>query len=145
MFSYSVKYVCGQNAPPPSAPAPTCSPVRQRIYATEINIHNFNRTPAEVEKRVLQLVQNDKPVGREPESVQAKAFDRILLKPETATMDDCCRFAEKLQFNPAHLNIGFLEILSNVELNVVAVYTATDLKSNSIAIELETINARKLG
>ena len=144
MFSYSVKYVCGQNAPPASAPAPTCSPVRQGIYATEINIHNFNRTPAEVEKRVLQLVQNDKPVGREPESVPAKAFDRIVLKPETATMDDCCRFADKLQFNPAHLNIGFLEIVSNVELNVVAVYTATDLKSNSIAIEVETINARKL-
>ncbi len=35
MFSYSVKYVCGQNAPPASAPAPTCSPVRQGVYATE--------------------------------------------------------------------------------------------------------------
>jgi len=141
MFSYSVKYICGQTAP---ATAQPCSPVRPGIYATEINIHNFNHTAAQVSKRVLQIVQNDAPVGREPGFAKVAQFDQITLPPDTATMDDCCRFAEKLQFNPAHLNIGFLQIVSNVELNVVAVYTATDLKSASISIEVETITARQV-
>ncbi len=141
MFSYSVKYICGQNQPASTQP---CSPVRQGIYATEINIHNFNHGPAQIVKRVLQVVQNDAPVGREPGIAPAKQFDQITLPPDTATMDDCCHFADKLQFNPAHLNIGFLEIVSNVELNVVAVYTATDLKSASISIDVVTVGVRQV-
>lgn len=35
-----------------------------------------------------------------------------------------------------------MEIVSNVELNVTAVYTASDLKSNSLSIDVETINSR---
>jgi hypothetical protein len=142
MFSYSVKFVCGQNGV--ATPAQNCSPVRQGIYATEINIHNFNRDQqAQIEKRVLLLVSNDAPVGREPHQVQAKVFDKIVLPPDSATMDDCCRFIEMLHFNPAQLNIGFLELVSTVELNVTAVYTATDVKSASISIDVETIDARK--
>ncbi len=96
--SATVSNTCADRMRPPRRHR--LQPARRfaRVFTPpKINMHNFNRTPAEVEKRVLQLVQNDKPVGREPESVSAKAFDRIVLKPETATMDDCCRFAEKLR------------------------------------------------
>src|SRR5437868_1279943 len=128
MFSYSVKFVCGMQKELPAGQS--CSPVRQGIYATEINIHNFNRDQeARIEKRALLLVQNDEPKGREPHFVKAQAFDKILLPPDTATMDDCCRLDELLKLSPARLNIGFLEIVSSVELNVTVVYTATDLKS----------------
>ncbi len=141
MFSYSVKFICGQNA----QTTQPCTPVRQGIYATEINSHNFHRDQtAQIDKRVLLVVQNDAPVGREPRVAQAKHFDAIALPPDSATMDDCCHFAEKLQFNPAQLNIGFLELVSTVELNVVAVYTATDLKSGGISIEVETIGVRQI-
>ena len=144
MFSYSVKYVCGTQTATATTPQP-CSPVRQGLYATEINLHNFNRVQAKLTKRVLQLVQNDNPAGREPRFVTATPFDEILLPPDSATMDDCCRLAERLQFNPARLNIGFLEIVSSVELNVVAVYTATDLKSASISIDVEPVSGRQIG
>lgn len=143
MFSYSVKFICGvQHASPE---VQSCMVVRQGAYATEINIHNFNRDEeAQVEKRALLLVHNDSPVGREPRIAKAQPFDRIALPPDTATMDDCCVFAEKLKIAPDRLSVGFLEIVSTVELNVVAVYTATDLKAVSISIEVETINARKI-
>jgi hypothetical protein len=59
-------------------------------------------------------------------------------------MDDCCGLIEKLKLTPGSLNVGFLELVSNVELNAVAVYTATDLKSASVSIDVETISARRL-
>ena len=37
------------------------------------------------------------------------------------------------------LTIGFLEIVSNVQLNVTAVYTASDLKSNGLSIDVQNI------
>jgi hypothetical protein len=143
MFSYSVKFVCGmQNLPTDKQ---NCSSVRPGSYATEINIHNFNpREEAKIEKRVLLLIRNDLPVGREPKFSRAEPFDTIGLPVESATMDDCCGIVQKLKLIPGHLNVGFLELLSSVELNVVAVYTATDLKAASIAIDVETITARKV-
>jgi hypothetical protein len=142
MFIYSVKFICGvQNAPHDRQ---LCTSVRQGAYATEINIHNFNRDQAEIEKRVLLLIHNDEPVGREPQVAKAKRFDKIVLPQDTATMDDCCVLTEKLKLTPGSLNVGFLELVSNVELNVVAVYTATDLKSASVSIDVETISARRL-
>ena len=143
MFSYSVKFICGvQNASPEKQP---CTVVRQGVYATEINIHNFNRREeAKIEKRALLLVHNDSPVGREPRIAKPQPFDEITLPPDTATMDDCCGFAEKLQITPGRITVGFLELVSNVELNVVAVYTATDLKAVGISIEVETIHARQI-
>jgi hypothetical protein len=143
MFSYSVKFICGvQNAPTEKQ---SCSVVRQGAYATEINIHNFNRREeAKIEKRALLLVHNDSPVGREPRFAKPQPFAEITLPPDTATMDDCCGFAEKLKLTPGQITIGFLEIVSNVELNVVAVYTATDLKAVGISIEVETIQARQI-
>jgi hypothetical protein len=144
MFVYSVKFVCGtQNPPPPNGPK--CSPVRQGLYATEINIHNFNRDKeAVITKTALVLVHNDAPEGREPKFVKPQPFDKIVLPPQTATMDDCCRLGEKLTFTPGRLNIGFLEIASSVELDITAVYTATDLQSTSIAIDVERVTGRQL-
>ena len=143
MFSYSVKFICGvQNAPLDKQP---CTVVREGAYATEINIHNFNRDEeAKIEKRALLLVHNDSPVGREPRIAKPQPFDKIILPPDTATMDDCCGIAEKLQIMPGRLTVGFLELVSNAELNVVAVYTASDLKGVGISIEVETINARRI-
>jgi hypothetical protein len=145
MFSYSVKFVCGSQGAT-AATQVTCSPVRQGIYATEINIHNFQRDKeAVIEKRAIVLVHNGDAVGREPKFVKAQPFDKIALPPDSGTMDDCCRLGEKLQFAAGRLNIGFLEILSSVELNVTAVYTATDLKSASISMDVESVAGRQIG
>jgi hypothetical protein len=139
-FSYTVKFVCGVNRT-----ERPCTTVRQGIYATDINIHNFDRRrKAKIEKSALLLVRKNQPVGREPAIVKTEPFDRIVLPPRTATMDDCCRLNEKLQLSDAALNVGFLELVSDIELNVTVVYTATDLSSRSIAIDVETVAARQV-
>jgi hypothetical protein len=145
-FVYSVKFICGtQNPPTTSNP---CTPVRQGIYSTEVNIHNFHPVgtpPAVITKLALLLVHNDAPVGREPRfAPAAPPFANITLQPGTATMDDCCSLLGPLNLSLAQLNIGFLVLQSTVSLNVAAVYTATDLHSGSISIDVQSINERQV-
>ena len=61
-------------------------------------------------------------------------------------MDDCCRISELLYTTTPPsgqpLNVGFLEIVSNVELKVTAVYTMTNRDSSSVSIDAEDIAQR---
>ena len=141
-FTYSVKFVCGVQQDCECA----CSPVRPGVYATEINIHNYKCRDAEIEKWFIPVVLAGAVVGREPRVAKRKVVDRLKLPADSVTMDDCCRINELLlgapPTSPTPLTIGVLEIVSNVELNVTAVYTASDLKSNSLSIDVKTINSR---
>jgi hypothetical protein len=143
-YSYSVKFVCGAQE---AADGCCCLPgVRPGIYATEINIHNYRNQGAELTKFGLPLILAGVPRGREPRSVPISYREAMFLPANHATMDDCCRIREMLfgsappAGNP--LIIGFLEIVSYVELRVTAVYTATDRESRSIAIDVEDVPAR---
>ena len=117
------------------------------IYATEINIHNFNETEVQVEKYVLPVVLQGEPIGREPKFVERMAKDYIVLPPNTATMDDCYRIGELLfgspPPSPMPLMIGFLEIVSRRELSITAVYTVTDLGSRFVSIDVEQIQGKQ--
>ncbi len=141
LFSYSVKFVCGVQ---PDCPC-ECAPVRPGIYATEINIHNFHDRDVKVAKHVLPVVLAGAVAGREPRTVERKASDSIVLPPHSATMDDCCRIAQMLlgaiPSGPLPLTIGWLEILSPVELAVTAVYTVTDLSGGATNIDVVPIQA----
>jgi hypothetical protein len=144
-YSYSVKFVCGVQ---PAADGCCCLPgVRTGIYATEINIFNYQSYGyAWLEKSVVPLILAGVPQGREPRAVGRRGWDRMILPAGSATMDDGCRINELL-FDSAQpagqpLNVGFLEIVSNVELKVTAVYTATDLESRSVSIDVEDVAYR---
>ena len=143
-FVYSVKFVCGTQLDASC----DCAPVRPGTYATEINIHNFHRAEVEIEKRVVPVVFAGAPTGREPRVAMPRAVDGIKLPGFSATMDDCCRIAELLLGAPASspipLMIGFLEITSDEELSVTAVYTASNPNSASISIDVEQIQARRV-
>ena len=138
-FTYAVKFVCGTQ----SDCGCGCSPVRPGTYATEINILNPKCKEAKVVKRVVPLVLSGVATGREPAVAEARALDRIVLPPGAATMDDCCRIVELLYggvpSSPMPLTIGFVEIISDEELHVSAVYTASDLKGNGLSFEVETV------
>jgi hypothetical protein len=143
-YSYSVKIVCGTQ---PVAEGCCLPAVRPGIYATEVNIHNFHPTrEASIQKSVLPVVLAGMPLGREPRYVYRRGWDWITLPPDTATMDDCCRIRELLfdssQVVGAQLTVGFLEIVSDVELKVTAVYTATDHESRSVSIDVEDVSPR---
>lgn len=147
LYSYSVKFVCGVQE---EAAECGCAPgVRPGVYATEINIHNYHDETVPVQKFVLPVVFAGAPRGREPRFVTRKPRDRMDLPPNSATMDDCCSIAELLFDSAAPaklpLTIGLLEITSPVELQVTAVYTATDLKSRSVSIDVEQISGKLKG
>jgi hypothetical protein len=138
-YTYAVKFVCGTQADCGCG----CSPVRPGTYATEINILNPHCKEATITKRVVPLVFAGAVTGREPAIAEARATDRIVLPPGAATMDDCCRIAELLYGGVPDSGlpptVGFLEIVSDVELHVTAVYTATDSRGNGLSFEAETI------
>jgi hypothetical protein len=138
-YHYVVKYVCGVN----DVPAEGCSPVRSGRYSTEINIYNGYCSEAVIEKHVIPVVLKGEAIGREPRVAKEMARDKIVLPPNTATMDDCCRLAELLKqpmTSNGPLTIGFLEIVSTVPLTVTAVYTAAGLRDDAVSIEVEQIH-----
>jgi hypothetical protein len=138
-YTYGVKFVCGTQ---PADCSCGCGPVRPGTYATEINILNPKCKEATIVKRVVPLVFAGAVTGREPAIVHARATETIVLPSGAATMDDCCRIAELLYGGPGSampLTVGFLEIVSDVELHVTAVYTSSDLQGNGLSFEVETV------
>lgn len=136
-FVYAVKYVCGtsEDCGCPDAP------VRPGRYATEINIHNPSRNTAAVTKVATPLVSAGIGIGREPLARGPAGRDRIKLRTHEATMDDCRRLAELHYGAPPEgklpLTVGFLEIVSNQQLVVTAVYTATGA-DGGLTMDVET-------
>jgi len=134
-YVYSAKFVCGYNptnvgvlASGEGAGEPS---VKFGNYATEINlvwpelyVHDVNR----VFKHLVVLVDQGRPVGREPNVAPARQYiDSIELPLLGGTMDDCNRIAELLWGavpTPYPLTIGYLVITSVYELDVTAVYTS---------------------
>jgi hypothetical protein len=139
-YRYSVKFVCGTQG---AECAGACAPVRPGVYATEINLHNFNNVDAEIEKRFVPIVFAGAAIGREPQAVPARCFERLELPPHSATMDDCCRIAELLlggtPGGPQPLTIGVMEISSPVELAVTVVYTAGNASGGGVSIDVEQV------
>ena len=133
-YSYAVKFVCGTLDDCGCG----CGPLRPGTYATEINILNPHCKAASIEKRVVPLVYAGAVTGREPATAAARATDKLVLPAGEATMDDCCRIAELLYGavpgSGLPATVGFLHIVSDVELQVTAVYTATDPHGNGPSV-----------
>lgn len=140
---YSVKFICGLQAESDCE----CGPVQPGKYATEINIHNYSLKEIEIRKRFVPVVLAGAPTGREPRVATARSEDKIVLPPQTATMDDCCRIAELIfqgePPSPIPLTIGFLELTASADIAVTAVYTTSGLKSGGISISVEQIAGQR--
>lgn len=136
---YSVKFICGVQA----ECGCECAPVQPGRYATEINIHNYSSKEVTILKRFVPVVFAGAPVGREPRTATVRAEDKIVLPPHTATLDDCCRIAELLfgagGTSNMPLTIGILEITTNADIAVTAVYTTSGLKSGGVSIAVEQV------
>jgi hypothetical protein len=158
-WSFAVKFVCGLQPPLTTAAGqqglgePVVKPGN---YATEINIHNYTYREVPLRKKIVLLVRDTQPIGREPDSQGPMAYDHITLKPDWATMDDCNRIWQLLNPNapalPAimPLMVGYLVIISPIDLDVDAVYTAEvpgRLEANQnptgISIDVERVNGKR--
>jgi hypothetical protein len=127
LYVFSAKFVCGKQG----SDDPRQAAVRPGIYATEINIHNYNPTDVSMRKHVIPLLVNGDAIGREPRFAGVRGEDSIVLPPDTATMDDCARLTELLHLPPDAHVIGFLELISTRDLNVEAVYTVEGRAANT--------------
>ena len=147
-WSYATKFVCGYQSPTSAAGAPIVGEpvVKPGNYATDVNIQNPNFRIVPLIKRVIVLVDGDV-VNREPQSAGPSGSDAIELKGDFATMDDCNKLWLNTHPNspvvptPMPLFVGYLVILSPLDINVNAVYTTnapgvvgTQPTSNSINV-----------
>lgn len=124
-FIYSVKFLCGLQTQAPSSP-PREPPVKPGNYATAVNIHNFH-----LASNVPAAVFCKKAVIANPQSAQRGeigTFRQETLHPDEALEVDCSDIVNLLPPStvaplPPFIK-GFVEIVSPVELSVVAVYTS---------------------
>ena len=132
-FVFSVKFVCGYQPPVVDVPGqishgePVVKPAN---YATEINIHNYAYREFKLRKKLLVLVEKGEVVGREPDVVRPdpERFASVVLTPDSATLDDCNALWKMAGGVPSAINppltIGYLVLLSPIDIDVDAVYTA---------------------
>jgi len=141
-FVYNVKFICGVQKNPFDK---KCSAIIARgIYATEINILNFGLRETRIAKVFTPLVVKNQAIAIEPKFSKPVNIEAVVLPALSATMDDCCKLSEMIKTDDEQLKIGFVEIVSPVELEVVAVYTVTSLEDNSPDIEVLQVQGKKL-
>jgi len=142
LFIYSVKFVCGEQKDDCCG----CAPVRPGRYSTEINIHNPASKEALVLTRPIPITVAGAVVGREPRSSGPGRPSIVRLPPHAATMSDCCRIQELVLGAPASsevpLTLGILEIVSTVDVDVTAVYTASGGEGGVASIDVEQVRGR---
>lgn len=146
LFTYSVKIVCGKQT---GGDCCCVAGTRPGLYATEVNIQNFNLVQAPVLKFVQPLIHGAvlarEPDVTNPAALAKRQVETIVLPPLAATMDDCCRIAEMLPAPSGEtLTIAILSIASTQELSVSAVYTANPLNGDGVSIDVEYIPSRRL-
>lgn len=131
-FQYAAKFVCGKSPGEVVAPG---------VYFTAINVHNPTCAPIALRAKVAIALPGLRP-GEVSEFHEAK------LEPDEALEIDCpdifnpeiFKFREPMQTDFLK---GFVVIESEVELDVVAVYTATGREKLIETLHMERVPARR--
>ena len=144
-FVYNVKFVCGVQKNKFESECEGAI-VSRGIYSTEINILNFGVKEVRIAKAFTPVVVKNEAIAREPKIQGPVGAELVTLKPLHATMDDCCKITEMLKKAGAddQLKIGFIEIISPTELEVVAVYTVTNLEQTNPTINVVQVASKSL-
>lgn len=109
-FQYAVKLVCGNSQERGVVPG---------RYRTAINLHNPNEEPAEFAWKVARAV------AEQPGGVSDFLEPDFQLEPDQALEIDCQRIYQRFdEIEEREFFKGFVVIETNVELDVVAVYSA---------------------
>ena len=129
-YEYAAKFICGVSDGKIIAPG---------SYSTSINVHYPDTMTGKVvsfKKRFVVALPHEKP------GVVSK-FVIAQLSSDQAFEVDCADIREHLNAGPAFVD-GFVVIESPVELDVVALYTATGASKQVDAIHLDRVPAREL-
>lgn len=126
MFQYAAKFVCGKSAGEVVAPG---------VYFTAVNVHNPSYTTIRFRVKIAVALPGLKP------GPVSKFYD-AQLGPDEALEIDCpnvFKFAE----TRADFLKGFIVIESEVELDVVAVYTAAGTEGQVETLHTERVSPRR--
>ncbi len=154
LWSYAAKFVCGyQRTATPAQQISGEPTLKPGNYATEINIHNPTYRLVPLHKRFLVLV-NGQQVIREPQQVEPLITIPITMGLGTAMMDDCNNLWTIIYPgapvpSPMPVFIGYLVILSPIDLDVDVVYTANapgDLATapSGVSIDVERVTGKRI-
>lgn len=127
IFEYAVKFVCGKSDGTVVAPGE---------YWTAINVHNPNTKAISFRKKIAVALPHEKP------GPVSQFFDARLGPDEALEIDreDIFRHAEqRVDFLK-----GFVVIQCDVELDVVAVYTAAGEDGQVETLHTERVSPRRL-
>jgi hypothetical protein len=153
-WSYAAKFVCGFQRPAAAGQVPPGEPIlKPGNYASEINIHNPAYKEVPLRKKFLVLVRGQEAV-REPQTTKPLTVTKMTLGPDYAMMDDCNNLWTIIYPNvalpsPMPVFIGYLVILSPLELDVDVVYTANapgDLAvtPTGVSIDVERVSGKRV-
>jgi len=124
-FEYAVKFVCGTPRVPVVAPG---------TYFTAINVHNPNPRALGFQKKFAIALPGER-AGRVSKFFDAK------LGPDEAFEIDCPDIMQKTETREGFLK-GFVVIHTEMELDIVAVYTAAGATGKVETMEIERVPAR---
>lgn len=125
-FEYAAKFVCGKPGADELAPG---------VYFTAINVHNPTERGVRLRKKVAIAGPREKP-GPVSEFFDAE------LGPDEALEIDCPDIREHAPVGDEFLK-GFVVLQSEVELDVVGVYTAAGEDGQVETIDIERVPPRR--
>jgi hypothetical protein len=127
-FQYAAKFVCGK---------PGGEELARGIYFTAINVHNPTEKDVRFRKKVAIA-------GRREQGGPVSGFVDAKLGPDEAFEIDCPDIRQHAPSNDDFLK-GFVVIESEVELDVVGVYTAAGEDGQVRTLDLEPVTPRRAG
>jgi hypothetical protein len=143
-WHHSVEMICGtQEGDDEGHGRDRCETVVSGHYATAVTIYNPTTCTVKLVKYFAPLVLHDKPVGREPRTVQARAFAKLVLGPRKATLEDCCTLQEAVGPTGGPLVLGVLDIVADHPLDVTVTHTANGAGRAGTSIDARTIKPRR--
>lgn len=125
-FQYAAKFVCGKSAG---------EVVARGVYFTAVNVHNPTYEVIRFRKKIAVALPGEKP------GPVSKFFD-AKLGPDQALEIDCRDIFEHAETKADFLK-GFVVIESDVELDVVTVYTASGKDGQVETLHTERVPPRR--
>jgi hypothetical protein len=154
MWSYAAKFVCGyQQAVQPGAIITGETTLKPGNYATVINIHNPIYKQVPLRKKFIVEMVGSQPFAMEPQQTEPRNVVTMTLGADMVTMDDCNNLWKYSFPTPPPgqmpVFIGYLVILSPVDLDVDAAYTANapgdlHIAPTGVSIDVERVTGKRV-